>query len=112
MIQQKIPVGAAEDSFSYWKVLSGQGDKDACRKSVVYHSDKGYFALRRGEWVLIDCKGSGGWTLPEEEVKDKPEVQLYQLGIDPVQCHNVVFMYPELVKSMKNELDKIEKESR
>lgn len=112
MIQQRVPAGAAEDSFSYWKVLSEGDNQGSCRQSLVYHSDKGYFALRKGEWVLLDCKGSGGWTLPEEDVKDTQSVQLYNLDQDYKQHHNVAEMYPELVKSMKKELDKIENESR
>lgn len=107
MIQQKVPAGAAEDSFSYWKVLAGQADKDVSRKSVVYHSDKGYFALRKGDWVLLDCKGSGGWTLPEEEVKEQREVQLYNLKKDPAQRQDVAQMYPERVKEMKEELEEV-----
>ena len=112
MIQQRVPAGAAEDSFSYWKVLSEGDNQGSCRQSLVYHSDKGYFALRKGEWVLLDCKGSGGWTLPEEDVKDTQSVQLYNLDQDYKQHHNVAEMYPELVESMKKELDKIENESR
>lgn len=104
MIQQDIPSGAAGDSFSYWKVLSGQTDKEVSRESVVYHSEKGYFALRKGDWVLIDCKGSGGWTLPEEEVKKGIDIQLYNLREDSAQYRNVAEKYPERVKKMKEEL--------
>lgn len=112
MIQQRVPAGAAEDSFSYWKVLSGKTDKDVSRISVVYHSDKGYFALRKGEWVLLDCKGSGGWTLPEEDVKDTQSIQLYNLDQDYKQRNNVAEMYPELVKNMQKELDEIKRDKR
>lgn len=111
MLQQNVPSGAAEDSFSYWKVLSGQGDKDVCRSSVIYHSDKGYFALRKGDWVLLDCKGSGGWTLPEEEVKDNQNMQLYNLKKDPKQQYNVASDYPQLVRQMSDELRRVEEES-
>ena len=50
---------------------------------MVYHSVNGFFALRKNEWVFVDCKGSGGWTLPEETAKKLPDTQLYNLKMIP-----------------------------
>lgn len=106
MIGRNVPAGAAEDSFSYWDVLSGRSAK-ASRPSMVYHSDKGYFGLRRGDWVLLDCKGSGGWALPEEEVDSPLKVQLYNLKEDKAQKHNLAGSHPQKVREMMEELNRL-----
>lgn len=109
MASATIPNGAAGDSFSYWKELVGGRleSRSSGRSSMIYHSDKGYFALRRGNWVLLDCKGSGGWTLPEEKALQYNSVQLYDLKNDPAQKHNLAERYPEKVADMKKELEEI-----
>lgn len=106
---QDIPEGVAEDSYSYWDILSGkQKDMDkSSRVSLVYHSDTGKLALRKGKWVLLDCKGSGGWALPEEKADQSISVQLYDLENDRKQKKNLADTFPEIVKNMKIELDMI-----
>lgn len=107
MNQFTIPEGAAKDSYSYWQILSGkQTDiNHSSRTSLVYHSDSGKLALRKGEWVLLDCKGSGGWSLPENAADPNVTVQLYNLKTDRAQKKNVASLYPEKVKELKAELD-------
>lgn len=107
MNQFAIPEGAAKDSYSYWQILSGkQTDiNHSSRTSLVYHSDSGKLALRKGEWVLLDCKGSGGWSLPENDADPNVTVQLYNLKTDRAQKKNVASLYPEKVKELKAELD-------
>jgi arylsulfatase A len=110
MLHVQIPHGVAGDSFSYWSELTKHrsvNKENATRESMIYHSDQGYFALRRGEWVLLDCKGSGGWTLPEDSVIQSPVMQLYNLKKDPAQQHNLVDQYPQIVEDMKKELEEI-----
>lgn len=107
----EIPDGTAEDSFSYWKTLCGKKNlpQNEVRRSMLYHSDKGYFALRKGEWVLLDCKGSGGWTLSEEDAKSELPAQLYNLRTDSVQQHNLASKYPQRVSAMKKELEELKR---
>lgn len=110
MLYVPMPCGAAGDSFSYWNALTGNssvGMEKELRESMIYHSDQGYFALRRGDWVLLDCKGSGGWSLSEDSVKNDEAVQLYNLRNDSVQQYNVVRQYPQKVKELKRELEDI-----
>ena len=77
------------------------------RQSMVYHSVNGFFALRKNEWVFVDCKGSGGWTLPEETAKKLPDTQLYNLKNDTTQLQNVLISHPEIAWEMKRELEAI-----
>ena len=74
---------------------------------MIYHSDKGYLALRKGDWVLLDCKGSGGWSLPEEDADPTVDMQLYDLKKDPAERINLAAKYPERVKAMKKELEEL-----
>lgn len=74
---------------------------------MVYHSVNGLFALRKNEWVFVDCKGSGGWTLPEETAKKLPDTQLYNLKNDTTQLQNVLISHPEIAWEMKRELEAI-----
>ena len=81
----------AEDSFSFLPTLKGS-DK-AIRPFLIHHSIAGQFAIRRGDWKLNLCPGSGGWRPPRPNVamKDEslPAVQLYNLKKDKKESHNL-----------------------
>lgn len=83
IVNETTSDNAAEDSYSFWQTLNEgkEYQENNPRQSMVYHSVEGYFGLRKGDWVLLDCKGSGGWTLPEKEALDLPNIQLYNLKI-------------------------------
>lgn len=112
MLGTSFSPDSGSDSYSFWDELSGvmHQDKSIKRQSMVYHSVNGSFALRRGDWVYVDCKGSGGWALPEEKAENLPEVQLYNLKDDASQKRNVSELYPEIVLKMKEELEQIKKD--
>lgn len=91
MLNQPLAKDAGEDSFSFWNAITNQEStkKDfKRRKSLIHHSVNGSFAFREGDWVLLDCKGSGGWSLTEEDAKDLPPRQLYNLKEDITQKNN------------------------
>lgn len=109
MVGETMNNTTAEDSYSFWQTLTDNKDyqESNARQSMVYHSVDGYFGLRRGDWVLLDCKGSGGWTLTEKEAANLPERQLYNLKDDPTQENNVVEAHPNIVDNMMQELERI-----
>ncbi len=112
MTGQTLADNAGEDSFSFWKILTGKPYQSPIREATVHHSIDGYFALRQGEWVLIDAHGSGGWTLPESEAADMPSQQLYNLTDDPAEKHNRIMEHPAMADSMKHLLDRYVTEGR
>jgi arylsulfatase A len=59
---QKIPASAAQDSFDFSTVLTNNAPVNPTRQSIIHHSIKGMFALRKGKWKYIEGKGSGGWS--------------------------------------------------
>jgi len=111
LTKQPLPESAGEDSMSLLPVLTGSGP--SARESVVHHSIRGEFALRAGPWKLIDCRGSGGWTLPEEAVADDaPSVQLHHMHEDPEEQHNRALTEPGVVDRLQRMLDEIRRGER
>jgi arylsulfatase A-like enzyme len=103
ILDYPLPVDAAEDSYSFLPVMSGQEYKSPIREATVHHSQEGRFAIRQGDWKLILWPGSGGRTYPltAEEMEGLPEFQLYNLKTDPSEQDNLVYEYPEKVKELK-----------
>ena len=107
----EIPSDAAEDSFSFYPLLKQEGE--ALRKDIVHHSIRGHFAIRQGDWKLMLCPGSGGWTQPTPTASnwDKagqaglPLVQLYDMQSDKGEQKNLAAIMPEKVKELRTLLD-------
>ena len=55
LVGAKLPPTAAEDSYSILPVLCGEKHDGPVREATVHHSCSGKFAIRKGNWVLIDC---------------------------------------------------------
>src|SRR5690606_9213280 len=71
-----------EDSQSILPVLTGKDGMEAM--PIVHHSSKGFFALRKGDWKLIEKRGSGGFSEPVivEPKVGEPIGALYNLAED------------------------------
>ena len=110
MLNVPLDENMGEDSFSFWYEVSLQASNQPRRSSMVLHSDKGYFGLTKGDYVLLDCKGSGGWSIPEEELKELPDMQLYNLKEDIHQENNLITSLPKVAEQMKLELDFIKQQ--
>ncbi len=109
----KIPVTAAEDSFSFLSDLVGAGRSG--RTSIVHHSINGRFAVREGAWKLELCPGSGGWAKPgdaDAKAQGLPDVQLYDLSKDIGEKHNLHATHPEVVKKLTAQLKEIVERGR
>lgn len=104
MLDITLPYNVGEDSYSFWKVMKSLPSDTTMRKNLIYHSIEGLFGFREEEWALLDCKGSGGWSLPENKVSNLPEIQLYNLNNDIAEKENLASKYPERVLEMKKTL--------
>lgn len=100
-----------EDSYSILPVLLGKAQTIAGQNAVVHHSNRGLFAIRKGDWKLILGKGSGGFSLPFEENSIQSEMpgQLYNLRIDTAETINLYAKEMGNVKELTNLLDSIQK---
>lgn len=81
----------------------------------MHHSIQGKFSIRKGNWKLEFCPGSGGWTTPTDKAARNnglPEIQLYNLEEDIAEQNNVYAKYPEIVEELTAELMEVVKKGR
>jgi arylsulfatase A len=97
----------APDSRSFYSSLMEKNDNSA-RNSLLTADMNGMQAVRMGEWKYIDN------TLPEEmpesrrmQVKLPLQPELYNLAEDPGESKNLFDQYPEVVKKLSEELNRI-----
>jgi arylsulfatase A-like enzyme len=100
---------AVEDSYSILPVLTGKVDRVQGQPAVVHHSSAGMFALRLGDWKLIDGLGSGGFTVPRfvKQQPGGPAVQLFNLRDDPGETKDLAGEHPDKVAELKAMLERI-----
>jgi arylsulfatase A len=109
-----LPPNAGEDSESLLPALLGL-DRAPRREAVVHHSILGLFAIRQGPWKLALCPGSGGWGAPLDaaaRTAGLPEIQLYNLAVDPAESKNVHAENPAVVARLRALLDRYVAEGR
>ena len=104
-----------EDSVSLLPTLKGDQGSEPLHEIVVHHSSSGHFAVRKGKWKLLLCRGSGGWSSPREAVAIKqklPKVQLFNLQADAKETSNLQAEYPQIVAELTAELRQVVEEGR
>ena len=100
-----MPSEAGEDSYNITPLLFNHKLSEPIREATVHHSINGSFAIRKANWKLIMCPGSGGWSPPRpgtDEVKGLPPIQLYDMSTDPEEQENVYKEFPEVVKELRS----------
>ena len=115
IVGHDLPESSAEDSFNFLPVLRGQKPRQPIRETIVHHSVDGTFAIREGNWKLIDGNlGSGGFTRPRRKKPgpDDPQGQLYNLTDDPKEQNNVWSQHPAVVKRLTERLNQIKRSGR
>ena len=82
---------AGEDSYSILPVLLGKSKTVPNQPVIVVHSSRGLYAIRMGDWKLIEGKGSGGFSIPFDEKSIQSDVpgQLYNLRTDTAETKNL-----------------------
>ena len=112
LVGAKLPATAGEDSESLLPVLLGKKRERPIHEAVVHHSGNGVFAIRQGDWKLIDGLGSGGFSAPQTE-KPKPggpKGQLYNLAKDPKEKDNLYNSEPDVVKRLAALLERYKRQ--
>ncbi len=96
----------AEDASDIKDVLLGNR-ANSDRENHIVQSVNEIYAIRKGDWKLIDGLGHGGFGWDAEEHQPEPggpEGQLYNLAEDPSETNNLWMEYPEKVEELQQDL--------
>ncbi|MBL9166194.1 MAG: arylsulfatase [Verrucomicrobiales bacterium] len=105
LVGHAVPPGNAEDSFNQLPLLTGKGP--SARDAHVHNTNPDGYAIRHGDWVLIDAKSGGVSAVPAwfDEVngyaKNPHPGELYNLRNDLAQKKNLYGERPEKVAELK-----------
>ncbi len=109
----ELPADSAEDSHDFLPFLRGETTTPP-RDAIVHNTKKDHYALRHGDWLLIDAQTGYLRPAPEtwnqkhkQPADDTQEVELYNLKEDVQQRHNLAAEHPARVKDMQALLAKI-----
>lgn len=112
VVAYELPADAAEDSHDMLPVL--EGTSDAHRKTHVHNTYAKQYAIRHGDWLLMDAKTgyvSKGFQAWEKKrgypADDAGPVELYDLSKDVGQRNNVAKDHPDVVAKLQAELKQI-----
>jgi arylsulfatase A-like enzyme len=122
LLGAQLPPNAGEDSYNFLPVLLGEKHKKPVREATVHHSASGKFAIRKGDWVLIDSptgddngekKGEPQW-LKDQRGYTKHELpgELFNLSDDASQRLNLYAERPKVVRELKSLLEKYKRDGR
>jgi arylsulfatase A len=108
----ELPADAAEDSHNLLPLL--KGEVASVRTTHIHNTSKDRYAIRDGDWLLVDgkdgygSKRDAGW---EKRHNYEPDTQtpseLYNLKTDIGQKHNLAAEHPERVTGLQALLKKI-----
>ena len=102
---------AAEDSVNqldFWR-----GKTASNRSSLVHNTNPKNYALRSGDWLLVDAPSGGVSKVPtwyDEQfgyTKNADKGELYDLKTDPAQKKNLHGSHPQKVAELQTELRRI-----
>jgi arylsulfatase A-like enzyme len=121
LLKAELPPNAAEDSLSLLPWLVGGSATRPVRDAVVHHAGSGKFAIRRGDWVLIDsptgdddgARGEPQWLKQKRGyTPDNEPAQLFNVREDLSERKNYYAEKPEIVRELKQLLEKYKVEGR
>lgn len=107
LVGAQIADNDAPDSFDILPTLLGNPDAQDERAPMIHHSSRGMFAIRDGDWKMVEGLGSGGFTRSQMRAAEGGEdsIQLYNLVVDPNENEDVSALYPDIVARLQAELD-------
>lgn len=103
-----------EDSYSLFPIMQDASNSSFGRDHAIHHSSEGMFAIRKGDWKLIEGRGSGGFTAPRfiDPAPGEPAGQLYNLRADLQETQNLYLENPEVVEELTALLNQYRDEGR
>jgi arylsulfatase A len=108
-----LPPDAAADSHDFLPWLKGQTQTPP-RSTMIHNTFAKKYAIRSGDWLLIDAKSGAelqapaAWMKKHQQPKDDDQpVELYHLKEDIGQRHNLAAKQPEMVAELLALMKKI-----
>ncbi len=108
-----LPRDAAVDSHDFFTWLRGEA-KTPPRSAMVHNTSAKEYAIRSGDWLLVDAKSGAARQPPPAWVKkhkqppdDDQPVELYNLRDDIGQRHNLAAKHPEKISELRALLKKL-----
>lgn len=109
-----LPGDAAADSYDMTPLLRGETPQPPIRESHVHNTFADNYAIRQGDWVLIDARSGAHSRVPEwfdtlSGYEPNPHEQaLYNLREDIAQRKNLIEAYPEKAAALKALLQRLQ----
>ena len=109
IINEKVPEGAAPDSYNLSEVVMGKTVTSSIRDQMIQHSIDGLFAIRQGNWKYTPVLGSGGFSEPKliEPAPGEPNGALYDLSTDFAETQNLISDHQPLAQRLHKRLEEI-----
>ena len=116
-----LPGDAGPDSVNQLSVLLQNKDEIVERPALVTCSYAGFFAIRQGKWkAIFGTKWTGGHSAPhfgglppKGTPSDNPAIgQLYNLSSDPFETKDLWDDRPEVVETLRRELQVIRRKDK
>ncbi|MBL8808640.1 MAG: sulfatase-like hydrolase/transferase [Planctomycetaceae bacterium] len=113
VVGAEVPGNSGDDSLNQLDLWKGTGP--GVRTSLVHNTNANGYAIRKGDWVLIDHKTGGVSAVPawfDEQngyTANTQPGELYNLKEDLSQTNNLYGSMPDKVKELQEELKRIRK---
>ena len=108
----ELPSDQAHDSHNLLPLLKGEVDR--IRDTHIHNTYEGQWAIRHGDWVLVDHKDGyhtgrvADWeTKHKYPADDDQPAELFNLVEDLEQRHNLASRYPEKVENLRKRMAEI-----
>jgi arylsulfatase A len=124
LLDVKLADTSGEDSWNILPALLGRKLDQPIREATVHHSASGQFAIRQGDWVLIQApsgddnggptrRGEPEWLKQEHgyEAHQQPG-ELFDLRQDLGERRNLYAELPDKVRELANLLEKYQRDGR
>ncbi|MFZ9933197.1 MAG: arylsulfatase, partial [Chthoniobacterales bacterium] len=119
VVGYQLPDNAAEDSLDLLPLF--QGGSDPVRVTHVHNTAPNVYAIRHGDWVLVDAKTgyttNYGGKIPSDwnvrhgyAADDSHSAELYNLKEDIGQRSNLAAAHPEKVEELRSLGKKIQQQ--
>jgi arylsulfatase A len=118
IVGAKLPGDAGEDSYNILPALLGEPLDKPIREATVQHSCNGHFAIRKGDWLLIDHptgddnREPAWFKLQRGYVAHDQPGELFDLRQDLSERRNLYAQHPEVAGDLKQLLEKYRRDGR